>query len=145
MSMSTCGVSTLTIAISVRPRFLSPWSSTHAAWTLDQGDKKRGRTEIAMVKVLTPQVLIDIGYRALHIHGSLGTSNEMPLMSLWTMAPVMGIADGPTEVHKVTVARQVLKEYKPSEGLFPSMHLPPRQEAARKKFADLIEHEVANL
>jgi acyl-CoA dehydrogenase len=117
----------------------------HAAWTLDQGDKKRGRTEIAMVKVLTPQVLIDIGYRALHIHGSLGTSNEMPLMGLWTMAPVMGIADGPTEVHKVTVARQVLKDYKPSEGLFPSMHLPPRQEAARKKFADLIEHDVANL
>ncbi|MBM3672195.1 MAG: acyl-CoA dehydrogenase [Actinobacteria bacterium] len=115
----------------------------HAAWTLDQGDKKRGRTEIAMVKVLTPQVLIDIGYKALHIHGSLGTSNEMPLMGLWTMAPVMGIADGPTEVHKVTVARQVLKDYKPSEGLFPSMHLPPRQEAARKKFADLIEHEVA--
>jgi acyl-CoA dehydrogenase len=115
----------------------------HAAWVLDQGDKKRGRTEIAMVKVLTPQVLIDIAYRALHIHGSLGTSNEMPLMGLWTMAPVMGIADGPTEVHKVTVARQVLKDYKPSEGLFPSMHLPPRQEAARKRFADLIEHEVA--
>ena len=117
----------------------------HAAWTLDQGDKKRGRTEIAMVKVLTPQVLIDIAYRALHVHGSLGTSNEMPLMGMWTMAPVMGIADGPTEVHKVTVARQVLKDYKPSEGLFPSMHLPPRQEAARKKFADLVEHDVANL
>jgi acyl-CoA dehydrogenase len=115
----------------------------HAAWVLDQGDRKRGRTEIAMVKVLTPQVLIDIAYKALHIHGSLGTSNEMPLMGLWTMAPVMGIADGPTEVHKVTVARQVLKDYKPSEGLFPSMHLPPRVDAARKRFADLIEHEVA--
>ena len=117
----------------------------HAAWTLDQGDKKRGRTEIAMVKVLTPKIIQDVVYRALHIHGSLGTSNEMPLMGMWAMMPVMGIADGPTEVHKVTVARQVLKEYKPSEGLFPSMHLPPRQEAARKKFADLLEHEVANL
>jgi len=116
----------------------------HAAWTLDQKDKKNGRTEIAMVKVLTPQVLHDIVYRALHIHGSLGTSNEMPLMGMWAMMPVMGIADGPTEVHKITVARQVLKEYKPSEGLFPSMHLPPRIEAARKKFADLLEHEVAD-
>jgi acyl-CoA dehydrogenase len=115
----------------------------HAAWTLDQKDSKNGRTEIAMVKVLTPQVLHDIVYRALHIHGSLGTSNEMPLMGMWAMMPVMGIADGPTEVHKVTVARQVLKNYKPAEGLFPSTHLPPRREAARKKFADLLEHEIA--
>jgi len=117
----------------------------HAAWTLDQKDSKAGRTQIAMVKVLTPQILHDIVYRALHIHGSLGTSNEMPLMGMYTMAPVMGIADGPTEVHKVTIARQVLKEYKPSEGLFPSAHLPPKVEAARKRFADLLEHEVANL
>ena len=111
----------------------------------DRPGRRRTRRarEIAVVKVLTPKVLHDIVYRALHIHGSLGTSNEMPLIGMWTMMPVMGIADGPTEVHKVTVARQVLKEYKPSEGLFPSAHLPPRQEAARKKFADLLEHEVA--
>jgi acyl-CoA dehydrogenase len=118
----------------------------YAAWKIDQtGSGHKARTEIAMVKVLTPQVLHDIVYRALHIHGSLGTSNEMPLMGMWAMMPVMGIADGPTEVHKVTIARQVLKNYKPSEGLFPSAHLPPRIEAARKKFADLLEHEVAQL
>jgi acyl-CoA dehydrogenase len=116
-----------------------------AAWKIDQGDGHKARREIAVVKVLTPQVLHDIVYRALHIHGSLGTSNEMPLMGMWSMMPVMGIADGPTEVHKVTIARQVLKEYQPSEGLFPSAHLPPRQEAARKRFADLLEHEVAQL
>jgi len=45
-------------------------------------------------------------------------------------------------VHKVTVARQILKNYQPSEGLFPTMHLPPRREEARKRFADLLEHEV---
>jgi acyl-CoA dehydrogenase len=115
----------------------------HAAWTIDQVGGHKARTEIAEVKVLTPKVLHDIVYNALHIHGSLGTSNEMPLAGMWAMMPVMGIADGPTEVHKVTVARQVLKGYKPSEGLFPSAHLPPRVEAARKKFADLLEHEVA--
>jgi acyl-CoA dehydrogenase len=114
-----------------------------AAWKIDQVGGAKSRREIAVVKVLTPQVLQDIVYRSLHIHGSLGTSNEMPLMGMWTMAPVMGIADGPTEVHKVTIARQVLKEYTPSDGLFPSTHLPPRQEAARKRFADLLEHEVA--
>ncbi len=113
-----------------------------AAWTIDQVGGAQARTEIAAVKVLTPQVLHDIVYRSLHIHGSLGTSNEMPLIGMWAMMPVMGIADGPTEVHKLTVARQVLKGYKPAEGLFPSEHLPDRQAAARKKFAALLEHEV---
>lgn len=115
----------------------------HAAWVIDQQGGAAARTEIAMVKVLTPKVLHDIVYNALHLHGSLGTSNEMPLMGLWAMMPVMGIADGPTEVHKVTIARKVLKGYKPSEGLFPSAHLPPRVAAARERFADLLEHEVA--
>jgi acyl-CoA dehydrogenase len=45
-------------------------------------------------------------------------------------------------VHKVTVARQILKNYQPAEGLFPTMHLPPRREEARKRFADLLEREV---
>src|SRR4029450_2318112 len=98
-----------------------------AAWKIDQGDGHRGRREIAGGKGLRRQGGGDIVSRALHIHGSLGTSNEMPLMGMWSMMPVMGIADGPTEVHKVTIARQVLKEYQPSEGLFPSAHLPPRQ------------------
>ena len=48
----------------------------------------------------------------------------------------MGIADGPTEVHKVTVAKQVLKDYRPDNDLFPAYHLPKLQEAARDKYAD---------
>jgi acyl-CoA dehydrogenase len=115
-----------------------------AAWTIDQVGGHKARTEIAMVKVMTPKVLHDVVYRALHIHGSLGTSNEMPLAGLWAMVPVMGIADGPTEVHTVTVARQVLKQYKPYEGLWPPAHLPERVAAARERFADLLEHDVAN-
>jgi acyl-CoA dehydrogenase len=114
-----------------------------AAWTIDQVGGHKARMQIAMVKVLTPKVLQDIVYSALHLHGSLGTSNEMPLMGMWSMMPVMGIADGPTEVHKVTIARQILKDYRPSDGLFPSTHLPPRVAAAREKFADLLEHDVA--
>src|SRR5262249_5571373 len=75
----------------------------NAAWKIDQVGGHKARTEIAMVKVQTPKVLMDVVYPALHIHGSLGTSNEMPLQGMWNMIPVMGIADGPTEVHKVTV------------------------------------------
>jgi len=37
----------------------------------------------------------------------------MPFAGMWLAAPIMGIADGPTEVHKVTIARQVLKRYQP--------------------------------
>lgn len=116
----------------------------HAAWTIDQVGGHKARKEIAAVKVATAKVLKDIVFRAMHVHGSLGVSNEMPLIGMWTMAPVMGIADGPTEVHKITVARQVLKSYQPAPGLFPTQHLPERVAAAREQFAEIIQHEHAN-
>ena len=51
-------------------------------------------------------------------------------------APIMGLVDGPTEVHRNTVARQVLKGYQPVDGLWPSQHLPARMAQARAKYAD---------
>ena len=51
----------------------------------------------------------------------------------------MGIADGPTEVHKVTLARQILKDYTPDNDLFPGYHIPKLQEEARKRFAKELE------
>jgi acyl-CoA dehydrogenase len=57
----------------------------------------------------------------------------------------MGLADGPTEVHKVTVARQVLSEYEPTEGLFPTRHIPRLREEAIARYGDLIEHHLAEL
>ena len=60
-------------------------------------------------------------------------------------ASVMGLADGPTEVHKVTVARQVLRDHSATDDLWPTQHLPKRRDAAREKFAALLEHEVGNL
>ncbi|MHB8669085.1 MAG: acyl-CoA dehydrogenase family protein [Acidimicrobiales bacterium] len=117
----------------------------HAAWEIDQSDSHRARTEIAGVKVATPKVLHDIVYRAMHLHGALGVSNEMPFASMWHAIPILGIADGPTEVHKVTIARQVLKAYEPAEGLWPTGHLPERRAEARKRFAHLLELEVGDL
>ena len=69
----------------------------------------------------------------------MGVSNEMPFMGMVTSALVMGIADGPTEVHKVTVAKQVLKDYKPDNDLFPSYHLPKLKEAALDKYGSAID------
>ena len=118
----------------------------HCAWLIDaEGDYAKIRQHIAGVKVATPKVLMDIIYRAMHAHGSLGVSNEMPLIGMWTMAPVMGIADGPTEVHKDTIAKAVLKGYAPADGLFPTEHLPSRIADARAKIEARLEHEVANL
>jgi acyl-CoA dehydrogenase len=45
----------------------------------------------------------------------------------------------------VTVARQILKRYKPAPGLWPTEHLPTKVAAAREKLAAHLEHEVANL
>jgi acyl-CoA dehydrogenase len=116
----------------------------HTAWLIDRGDKQSARTGIAAVKVQTPRVMHDIVHRAMHVHGALGVSNELPFASMWMQAPIMGIVDGPTEVHQVTVAKRVLRDYKPSDGPFPSQHLPARIEAARAKYAELLEHEVGN-
>jgi acyl-CoA dehydrogenase len=69
----------------------------------------------------------------------------MPFTGMMTGAAVMGLADGPTEVHKVTVARQILRNYKPSDDLWPTEHLPKRIAAAKEKYAEFLEHEVGNL
>jgi acyl-CoA dehydrogenase len=79
----------------------------------------------------------------MHLHGSLGISNEMPFSAWMVGAESLALADGPTETHKVVVARQVLKEYQPHQGLFPNGHLPTRLEAARKQYADFLEREAA--
>jgi acyl-CoA dehydrogenase len=117
----------------------------YTAWHIDKGHKDEARTYIAAVKVQTAEVLHDVVRRALHVHGALGCSNEMPLARMWATVPVMGIADGPTEVHKVTVARQVLKGYKPYEGLWPPDFLPDRVAEAKAKLAKVLEVEVGNL
>ena len=116
------------------------------AWMIDRyKDYKRVRKDIAAVKVAMPKVLHDVVVRAMHLHGALGVSDEMPFAGMLLGAAVLGIADGPTEVHKLTVARQVLRDYKASDGPFPSGHLPTRKAAARERFADLLEAEVGNL
>jgi hypothetical protein len=85
------------------------------------------------------KVLHDVSSRALQLHGSLGTTHEMPLIRYLVESFVLGLADGPTEVHKVTLARQVLKGYKPAPDLFPSEHLLRLREAAWEKYADRLE------
>ncbi|MGC8512583.1 MAG: acyl-CoA dehydrogenase family protein [Acidimicrobiales bacterium] len=116
------------------------------AWLIDKHhDYKRVRKDIAAVKVAMPKVFHDVAQRAMHLHGALGVSSEMPFAAMLTSAEALAIADGPTEVHKITLANQLMKDYKPAEGLWPSGHLPTRREQALARYADLLEHEVAQL
>jgi len=77
----------------------------------------------------------DIVERAVHLHGALGTTNETPLAKMWMGVPMLSVADGPTEVHQVQIANWLIKGVQPAPGLFPTDHLIPKREAARKKFA----------
>jgi acyl-CoA dehydrogenase len=110
----------------------------YTAWQIDQyNDYRRVRKDIAAIKFLTPKVLHDIVYRSMHLHGALGVSNEMPFADMWTGAAVMAVVDGPTEVHKITVAKEVLRGREPAPGLWPTEHLPARREWARKQLENL--------
>jgi acyl-CoA dehydrogenase len=99
------------------------------AWIIDNEPHGAARTHIAMCKVQLAKVYHDIAQRAVHLHGSLGVSLETPLASMWMGAPTLAIADGPTEVHKVQIAKAHLKKAKPASGVFPSEHFPTRREA----------------
>ncbi|HTT76226.1 MAG TPA: acyl-CoA dehydrogenase family protein [Candidatus Binataceae bacterium] len=114
------------------------------AWRIDRyKDYLKVRKDIAAVKAQMPKVFHDVAVRALQIHGSLGVTSEMPFVEQVMESFVMGLADGPTEVHKVTLARQILRDYKGTKTLFPSGHIPALREAAIKKYADVIEFAVA--
>lgn len=118
----------------------------YVAWSIDRhADYRKVRKDIAAAKVILPTVLHDIAWRAMQVHGALGVSNEMPFFRMILAAGVLGIADGPTEVHKVTVARQVLRDHRPSDGPWPTGHLPRRREEARARLAELLDLEVGNL
>ncbi len=114
------------------------------AWLIDKHhDYQKVRRDIAAVKVAMPTVLHDVVQRAMHLHGALGVSNEMPFVKMMVAAESLGIADGATELHKMTVARRTLREYEPVATLFPSQHLPTRRAEAQARFAERLEHAAA--
>src|SRR5262249_25906986 len=111
------------------------------AWKIDNSSTQATRTDIAAVKYTMAKVLRDVSFNALHILGSLGTTDLTPLQAMYAGAPTMGIADGVDEVHKVTVARNVLKSYQPHEGLWPREYIPAKREQARQKFEPMFEKD----
>ena len=116
------------------------------AWLIDRhNDYLKVRKDIAAVKVLMAEVLHDVVQRSIQLHGSLGVTDELPLMGMLRDATWLALGDGPSEVHKITIARQVLRDHEAGDELWPSEHLPPKREAARARFAHLLDLEVGNL
>ena len=113
----------------------------YTAWLIDKHKEynREVRKEIAAIKAATPKVLQDVIYRAMHIHGSLGMSDETPLMTMWANIPELGVVDGPSEVHKVTVARAVLRNYSAAPGLFPTYHTPELRQLAEQKYGHYLK------
>jgi acyl-CoA dehydrogenase len=108
-----------------------------AAWKMDRGGTEAALTDIAMIKFYGAAVLYNVIDRAIQVHGSLGYTTDLPLEAMYRHARAARIYDGPDEVHKVTVARRVLRGYEPRE--VPTEHVPTRRAAAREKFAHLLD------
>jgi alkylation response protein AidB-like acyl-CoA dehydrogenase len=80
-----------------------------AAQRIDEGDE--ARVEISLIKFYAARVLNDVIDRALQVHGGLGMTDDTPLAGMWRQARAGRIYDGPDEVHKMVVARRMLRAY----------------------------------
>jgi acyl-CoA dehydrogenase len=116
----------------------------HAAWKIDREGAAAARREIALIKFYGAGVLHDVVDRALQAHGALGYSTDLPLEAMYRYARAARIYDGPDEVHRQSVARQILRGYSAPAGGAPSEHVPTRRAAARERFAELLEAVTSN-
>ena len=82
-----------------------------AAWKMDVYGKKDARQEISMIKVVVPNMMMNVLDRAIQCLGSLGMSDDTPVAAAWRHGRAMRIADGPDEVHKMVIARRELKRF----------------------------------
>ncbi len=117
------------------------WMVLYTAWLIDEveaGRKPHGaaRQHIAMCKVAMASVMQDIVGRGVQIHGSLGMTYETMLGPLWAGVSGLAFADGPTDAHRSQIARMILRDATPAEGLFPTEHIPTQLAAALKRYPD---------
>jgi acyl-CoA dehydrogenase len=83
----------------------------HAAWKMDTIGKKEARQEIAMIKVIAANMMMNVLDRAIQVFGAMGVSDDTPIARMWRDGRAMRLADGPDEVHKMTVARRELRRW----------------------------------
>jgi acyl-CoA dehydrogenase len=81
-----------------------------AAWMIDNLGKKAAQKEIAMIKIVAPEVHTNVVNRAIQVFGGAGLSDDFPLAWMWAHGRTLHLADGPDEVHKRAVAKSVIRE-----------------------------------
>jgi acyl-CoA dehydrogenase len=82
-----------------------------AAWLMDTVGNREARTEIAAIKVAAPNVALKVLDRAIQVHGGGGVSQDFPLARMYAGIRTLRLADGPDEVHKMTIARWELQRH----------------------------------
>lgn len=83
------------------------------AWLMDTVGNKGARMEVAAIKVAAPTVALKIIDRAIQVHGGGGVCQDFPLARMYAGIRSLRLADGPDEVHKMTIAREELRRYDP--------------------------------
>jgi acyl-CoA dehydrogenase len=86
----------------------------HCAERMDVG--LDARTEISAIKIFVPEAYTRVVDRAIQVWGAAGVSGDLPLAGMYQGARTLRIADGPDEVHKILIAKNVLKRYAEGEG-----------------------------
>ncbi len=86
-----------------------------AAWLMDTVGNRHARTEIAAIKVAAPNIALKVLDRAIQVHGGGGVSDDFPLASTYAHLRTLRLADGPDEVHKLSIARRELAPYMPRD------------------------------
>lgn len=86
-----------------------------AAYMMDTVGNKEARTEIAMIKVVAPNVTLRVLDRAIQAHGGAGVSQDTFLASAWANVRTLRLADGPDEVHMEAIAKWELRKSQKAE------------------------------
>jgi len=82
----------------------------HAAEKVDKGDPQ-ARTEISAIKVFVPAAYSRVVDRAIQVWGAAGVTSDLPLAAMFLGARTLRLADGPDEVHRILIAKNVLRHY----------------------------------
>jgi acyl-CoA dehydrogenase len=86
------------------------------AWLMDTVGNQHARIEIAAIKVAVPNIALKVVDRAIQVHGGGGVSDDFPLAYMYAGLRTLRLADGPDEVHKLSVARQELRRQRERRG-----------------------------
>ena len=85
----------------------------NAAYMMDTVGNKVAKSEIAQIKVVAPNVALNVIDRAIQMHGGAGVSDDFPLAHMYAMQRTLRLADGPDEVHRAAIGKLEVGKYMP--------------------------------